>query len=121
MPIQSSMVAIVVTFNISISLFLLGIAWKVWQFKKQLAKATEALGMAEYTTYNFLSQAPILIGGNQQQMKKLQQRNKALYLRTQYLQQIISLAFLARKVWNRYLRATNIAKPFLRVNKLSNG
>ncbi|MEM7581033.1 MAG: hypothetical protein ACFB02_21750 [Mastigocoleus sp.] len=111
------MVAIVVAFNISTSLFLLGVAWKIWQLKQKLAKTTDNLSAAEDRVITFLSQAPISINDNQQQLKRLQKRNKALYLRTQYLQQIINLVFLARKIGNRYLRVTNVAKPLIGVNK----
>ncbi|MDZ8107979.1 MAG: hypothetical protein RM338_20480 [Nostoc sp. DedQUE12a] len=96
------MVILVVTINTLISLILLYIALQVWQLKQRLASVADSLTAYEICTHTTLHQAPENIYLNQQNIYNLRQRNQALQIQIQQVQQIISLILLGRKIWQRY-------------------
>ncbi|RCJ14737.1 hypothetical protein A6S26_08670 [Nostoc sp. ATCC 43529] len=98
------MVILVVTINTFISLILLYIALQVWQLKQRLASVADSLTAYEICTHTTLHQAPENIYLNQQNIYNLRQRNQALQIQIQQVQQIISLILLGRQIWQRYFQ-----------------
>lgn len=98
------MVILVVTINTLISLILLYIAWQVWQLKQRLASVADSLTAYEICTHATLHQAPENIYLNQQNIYNLRQKNQALQIQIQQVQQIISLILLGRQIWQRYFQ-----------------
>ncbi len=98
------MVILVVIINTFISLILLYVAWQMWQLKQRLACITDSLTAYENCTHAALYQAPENIYLSQQSIYNLRQKNQALQIQTQQIQQIISLILLGRQIWRRYLQ-----------------
>ncbi|MFN6535475.1 MAG: hypothetical protein RM021_003775 [Nostoc sp. EkiNYC01] len=96
------MVILVVIINTFISLILLYCAWQVWQLKQRLACIADSLTAYEICTHGTLDKAPENIYLSQQNISNLRQRNQALQIQIQQVQQIISLILLGRQIWQRY-------------------
>ncbi|MBW4622245.1 MAG: hypothetical protein KME17_23190 [Cyanosarcina radialis HA8281-LM2] len=58
---ELKMVTIVVVLNFSIALICLAMAWQMGKVRKQLARVTKALILAERNTHNVLHPAPHII------------------------------------------------------------
>ncbi|MBD2519377.1 hypothetical protein H6G93_31320 [Nostoc sp. FACHB-973] len=98
------MVILVVIINTLISLILLYVAWQVWQLKQRLASVADRLTAYEICTQATLHKAPENIYLSQQNIYNLRQRNQALQIQIQQVQQIISLILVGRQIWQRYFR-----------------
>ena len=96
------MVILVVIINTLVSVVLLYVAWRVWQFKQQLAYIADRLTTYESCTNAALNKAPENIYLSQQNIYNLRQRNQALQIQIQQVRQIISLLLLGRQIWQRY-------------------
>ncbi|MFN6483365.1 MULTISPECIES: hypothetical protein [unclassified Nostoc] len=96
------MIILVILVNTLISLVLLYVAWRVWQLKQQLAYIADKLTTYESCTHTALNKAPENIYLSQQNIYNLRQRNQALQIQIQQVQQIISLILLGRQIWQRY-------------------
>ncbi|MHC5597759.1 MAG: hypothetical protein ACYTXC_17770 [Nostoc sp.] len=98
------MVILVILVNILISLILLYVAWRVWQFKQQLAYIADRLTVYESCTHAALNKAPENIYLSQDNIYNLRQKNQVLQMQIQQVRQIISLLLLGRQIWQRYFR-----------------
>ncbi|MFN6496646.1 MAG: hypothetical protein RMX65_006505 [Nostoc sp. DedQUE01] len=106
------MVILVVIINTFISLILLYVALHVWKLKQRIASVADILTAYEICTHATLYEAPENIYLNQQNIYNLRQRNQALQIQIQQVQQIISLILLGRQIWQRYFQ-----RPELRPGK----
>ena len=104
------MVTAVVIINTLISLVLFSVANKLWRFKKQLTIVADCFVAIEISTHNLLCEAPDAIYLCRNNIKNLRKEKKLLELRIKQLQQIVSLIFLGRQIWLRYLRFSASAK-----------
>lgn len=98
------MVILVIVINTLISLTLLYVAWRMSQLKQQLAHIADKLTAYESCTHTVLDQAPENIYLSQQNIYNLRQKNQALQMQIQQVQQILSLLLLGRQIWQRYFR-----------------
>ena len=104
------MVTFVVIINTLISLILFSVASKLWRIKKQLAIIADSFVAIEIRTHNLLCKAPDSIYLCRSKIDNLRKEKQLLQLRIQQLQQIVSLLFLGRQMWRRYLRFSLSAK-----------
>lgn len=111
------MVILVIVINTLISLTLLYLAWRVWQFKQQLADIADKLTAYESCTHAVLDQAPENIYLSQQNINNLRQRNQALQAQIQQLRQILSLLLLGRQIWQRYFRRLELTSAKITIAK----
>jgi hypothetical protein len=114
------MVILVLVINTLVSLILLYAAWQVWQLKQKLACIADTLTAYETCTRVALHEAPENIYLSQQNIYNLRQRNQALQMQIQQVQQIISLIFLGRQIWQRYFRKLELIPGKTTPRKLVN-
>lgn len=96
------MVTVVVIINILISLILLYIARRVWQFKQRLANIANRLTAAERRTHAILEKAPENISRRQQNIHLLRQGNQSIQLQIEQVRQIFSLLLVGQQIQQRY-------------------
>lgn len=98
------MVTVVVILNLLIALLCLYVAWRMWQLRRVLAKATDALIAAEHSTHQVLSDAPEFVLRGQGGVAHLRKQYLRAALQLQKAQQILTLLGLGQFVWKRYGR-----------------
>lgn len=104
------MVTFVVIINIIISLILFSAANKICRIRKQLRILADCFVAIEISTHNLLCEAPDAIYLGHHKISNLRKKKQLLQLRIQQLQQIISLIFLGKQMWRRYLQFSSPAK-----------
>ncbi|NJP09868.1 MAG: hypothetical protein HC866_10595 [Leptolyngbyaceae cyanobacterium RU_5_1] len=95
------MVIFVVITNVLIGLVCLFIAWKVGQFRRTLARATDTLLSVEQAIHHVLYPAPDAIRKGQVGTNQLRQRYQQLGLQLERVQRILSLLSLGQILWRR--------------------
>ncbi|MBD3880833.1 hypothetical protein IFO70_03595 [Phormidium tenue FACHB-886] len=98
------MVTVVIGINLLIAVFCLYAAWQVWKLQKILARAADALTVAERSTYAVLAGAPAAIASGQAGTNNLRQQYRRLELQLLKAQKILALTGLSRFVWQWYTR-----------------
>ncbi len=98
------MVTFVVIINTIISLILFGAANKIWLMKKKLTIVADCFVAIEISTGKLLNKTPHTICLGKDRISNLRYKHQLLQLRIQQFQQIISLIFLGRQMWRRYLQ-----------------
>jgi hypothetical protein len=104
------MVTVVVVINTLISLVLLYVARRVWKLKQRLGRIADRLTAYERRCHAVLNKAPENIYTSEQNIHNLRQRNQALQMQIQQVQQIISLLLLGRQIWQRYFWKKTVTK-----------
>jgi len=104
------MVTVVVVINTLISLALLYVAWRVWKLKQRLGRIADRLTAYERRCHAVLNKAPERIYTSKQNIYNLRQKNQALQMQIQQVQQIISLLLLGRQIWQRYFWKKTVTK-----------
>ncbi len=102
------MVKIVVLINTLISVILLYLAWRVWQWRLLWTKITNWFTLAEVCTHAVLYKAPEAIFLSQHEIYNWRQKNQILELQLQQLQKAIGLLKLGWRIWRRYLRGLKV-------------
>ena len=98
------MVTVVVILNLLITLLCLYVAWRMWQLRRVLAKATDALIAAEHSTHKVLNDAPEFVLRGQTGVAHLRKQYLRAAVQLQKAQQILTLLGLGQFVWKRYGR-----------------
>jgi uncharacterized protein YoxC len=99
---MSTYLIAVLIINLLISLLCFYIAWKVWQVKLVLDRVEKTLKVMERATYNFLSQAPQVLGQREKNLQQLRKQYRELELRWQKLQQILKILSFGGTLWRRH-------------------
>ncbi|WP_338010321.1 hypothetical protein [Fortiea contorta] len=74
----------------------------MWNLKQRLGQIADKLTAYELCSHAVLNKAPENIYHSQQNIYYLQQKNQALQIQWQQVQQIISLLLLGQQIWQRY-------------------
>ncbi|MDZ8184902.1 MAG: hypothetical protein RMX96_08625 [Nostoc sp. ChiSLP02] len=111
------MVILVVIINTLVSLILLYVASQVWQLKQRIACIADTLTAYESCVHATLYKAPENIYLSQQNIYNLRQRNQALQIQIQQVQQILSLIVLGRQIWQRYFRKLDLTPGKTKLTK----
>lgn len=98
------MFAVVVVFNVLLSLLCLYVAWRVWNLRRALAAAANVLTSVERSTYAVLHGAPQNIYVGQSGVQGLGERYQQLELQLQRVQQVLTLLGLVQGVLRSVLR-----------------
>ncbi len=98
------MIMTVVVINLLLALFCFYLAWKVWQFRRAIAKAANTLLIAERNTHHGLHGAPDAILKGQIGTSQLRQRYQQLEPHYQKARQALALLSLGQTVWRQRIR-----------------
>ena len=98
------MVTVVIGINLLIAALCLYAAWQVWKLQKILARAADALTIAERRTYAVLAGAPKAIAQGQVGTNRLREQYHHLELQLLKAQKILALTGMSRFVWEWYSR-----------------
>ena len=98
------MVTVVIGINLLIAALCLIAAWQVWKLQKILARAADALTIAERRTYAVLAGAPKAIAQGQVGTNRLREQYHHLELQLLKAQKILALTGMSRFVWEWYSR-----------------
>ena len=91
----------VVVINLLLALFCFYLAWKVWQFRRAIANAADALLVAERNTHKVLHGAPNAILKGQIGTSQFRQRYQQLEPHYQKARQALALLSVGQTVWRR--------------------
>jgi hypothetical protein len=94
----------VVVINLLLALFCFYLAWKVWQFRRAIANAADALLIAEQNTHNVLHGAPDAILKGQIGTSQLRQRYQQLEPQYQKARQALALLSIGQTIWRQRVR-----------------
>lgn len=111
------MVTLVVTINLLLALGCFYLAWKVWQFRRAIAIAADALLIAEQRTHAVLHGAPDAILRGQVGTHQLRQRYQQLEPQYQQVRKALALLSLGQTVWRRraqFLPISNVSQQTFR-------
>jgi monoamine oxidase len=95
------MLHLIVTLNLLLAVFCLYVAGRIWQFRRALAQATEALTIAERNTHNVLCGAPEAIIRGQIGTRQLRQSYQQLQPQLARAKQAFALVSFSQSVWQR--------------------
>lgn len=100
------MLTVVLILNCVLAAFCFYIAWQVWQFRKAIAQATEALTLAEQATQATLQDAPDAILQGQIGSHQLRQSYRQLEGQLRQVEKVLSLLGSLQGLlhWRRGLR-----------------
>jgi len=101
---NAKMLMMVVVINLLLALFCFYLAWKVWQFRRAIANAADALVIAEKNTHKVLHGAPSAILKGQIGTSQLRQRYQQLEPQYQKVRQALALLSIGQTVWNQRIR-----------------
>lgn len=104
------MLTIVVVFNVVISLLCLYVAWQVWNLRRVLGAAADALFLAQRNTYNVLHGAPEAILQGQAGVGGARDSYQQLELQLQKVQQVLTLLSLVQRVWRSPISRSSIVR-----------
>lgn len=113
------MVTVIVVLNVLISLLCLYAARKVWNLRRVLAAAVDAVTLAERNTYALLHGAPKNISQGQLGVHGLRERYQQLEQQLRQVQQVLTLLVLIQRIWPSALRIVSI-QPYPR-GRYANG
>lgn len=102
------MLTVVVVLNVLISLVCLFVAWQVWNLRRVLGAAADAILLAERNTYNVLHGAPEAITQGQMGVGEARESYQQLELQLQKVQQVVTLLSLVQRVWRLRRRSPNV-------------
>lgn len=97
------MLTAVLLLNLLIAALCWYVTWRIWQWRRALARATQALTVAERHTYHVLHHAPAAIQQRQNNLQQLRLQYQQVVLRLQQAKQILALLGLGRFVWQLYI------------------
>ena len=92
------MLTVVVALNVLISLLCFYVAWQLWNVRRALAVAADAVANAERDTYNVLHGAPNAIGQGQVGIQGLRVSYQQLEIQLQRVQQVLALLSLVQSL-----------------------
>lgn len=92
------MVTLVLVFNLLVATLCFFVAWRIWQLRKALARAANALTLAEQKTHAVLHRAPPAIQRGQVGTYELRQRYQHLERQVQTLKQVMLVLSTAQTV-----------------------
>lgn len=104
------MLMAVVVVNVLLALFCFYVAWQVWQLRRALSQAADALLAAEKNTHNVLYGAPQAILGGQVGTRQLRQQYQQLKPKYQQVRQALTLLSLGNTIL-RGRFARSISQP----------
>lgn len=102
------MVIVVLILNVLIALLCFYVAGRVWQLRSALARAADALAIAERYTRRVLSGAPDAILCRQQGVDQLHQQYQRVVLQLQQVERILALLGLGQVVWRWYAQRRSL-------------
>jgi hypothetical protein len=102
------MVTVIVVLNVLISLLCLYAAWKVWNLRRVLAAAADAVTLAERNTYALLHGAPKNISQGQLGVHGLRERYQQLEQQLRKVQQVLTLLVLVQRILPSALRVVSV-------------
>ncbi|NJN88856.1 MAG: hypothetical protein HC881_24460 [Leptolyngbyaceae cyanobacterium SL_7_1] len=105
------MVTIVVGANLLIALVCLGVARRVWQFKRQLTALADTLVVFESNTHAVLYGAPEAILQGQGGIAQLRQTLQQIRPQVQQIRQLTALVGVGRLLWQRSLKVQWTRQP----------
>lgn len=112
------MLAVVVVFNVLLSLLCFYVAWQVWNFRRALAVATQAVALFELNTHNALYGAPDAISQGQSGVSGLRASYRQLEIQRQRVQQVLALLSLLQRVLPMALRSSSRVRQGKRADAL---
>lgn len=92
------MLVAVVVLNVLLALFCFYVAWQVWQLRRALAQAADALLAAEQSTHSVLYGAPKAILGGQLGTRQLRQQYQQLKPKYEQVRQALTLLALGSTI-----------------------
>lgn len=95
-----TLVAVLIA-NLLLSAVCLFVAWKIWQFRRALSRAADALLSAERVTHRVLYRAPEFLLKGQTGSRGLRSQYRDLQSRLQRLEQVLSLINSGLLLWRR--------------------
>lgn len=101
------MILVVVVFNVLISLLCLYVAWQVWNLRRVLGTAADAINIAERNTYAVLHDAPRAISQGQIGTRALRERYQELEVQLQRVEQVLVILGFVQRVW----RSQRLRRP----------
>jgi len=107
------MLTVVVVLNVLISLVCLYVAWQVWNLRRVLGAAADAILLAERNTYNVLHGAPEAILQGQAGVGGARDSYQQLELQLRKVQQVLTLLSLVQRVW----RSPITRSPLVRLKR----
>ncbi len=96
------MVITVLVFNVLIASLGFYVAWRLWQLRRTLAKAADALIAAEHSTHKVLHGAPRNISKGQSGVAQARQQYRKAAIQLEKAQKLLALLGLGQIVWNQY-------------------
>lgn len=112
------MLAIVIIFNVLISLLCLYVAWQVWNLRQALANAAEIVTAAERSVNDVLHNAPNAIGTAQLGADRLRKSYQRLELQIKQIRQILMLLGLVNGIWRSAVNSVSTSKASSRPKSL---
>lgn len=111
------MLIAVVVLNMLLALFCFYVAWQVWQVRRALSQAADALLMAEQNTHSVLSGAPQAILEGQTGAQQLRQQYQQLKPKYQQVRQALTLLTLGSTVLRGRFAKRLVGQPRRSVSK----
>lgn len=105
------MVIIVVMINLLLASYGFYLAWQIWQLRRALAQAADALIAAEQSTHNVLRNAPEAILRGELGARQLRQNYQDLQPKFKQAKQALTLLRLSQRLVNRQLKVTRLPSP----------
>jgi len=96
------MVITVLVFNVLIASLCFYAAWRLWQLRKTLAKAADALLAAEKSTHSVLHDAPRFVLKGQSGTAAARQQYRKAAAQLEKAQKLLALLGLGQIVWQQY-------------------
>ena len=100
------MLTVVVALNVLISLLCFYMTWQLWNVRRALSIAADAVANAERDTYNVLHGAPQAIAQGQVGVKGLRVSYQQLEIQLQRVQQVLVLLSLVQSLLPLVIRSS---------------
>jgi hypothetical protein len=92
------MLTIVIVFNVLLSLLCFYAAWQLWNWRRALAIAADAVNFADRVTYEVLHGAPVAITQGQVGVRGMRGIYQQLEIQLQRIQQVLAVLGLVQTV-----------------------
>ena len=96
------MIFFVVTINLLVAIFNIYLAFRIWQIRKIITLITAIITNCEIYLGYVLSNAPNIIGQQQENIYQFRQRYKLLQLQIQQIRKIVIVINWIYRIWRRY-------------------
>ncbi|HBW88425.1 MAG TPA: hypothetical protein DEG17_05980 [Cyanobacteria bacterium UBA11149] len=98
---------VVIVFNVTLSIACLYGAWRIWQLRRAIARAANAIARTEGNTHSALQNAPRPIYQGQIGIRGVRQRYQQLEIQWQKIQQILATVALIYRIGRKPLQRSS--------------